>query len=179
MRRTAPGAAVALAAALAVALAVAGCSRPTTHHRPGTSHDTATAPVAPATQPPDESGSDLHDQGEEGHDADSGSGSDSGSKNGDTDPQAAGTQADETVRITVADGRVSPSPGRVEVREGDRVALVVTSDTADELHVHGLDKTAALAAGRTTTLTFTADRTGVFEVETHESGLVLTQLLVR
>ncbi|CAM5565480.1 hypothetical protein SNARM312S_02467 [Streptomyces narbonensis] len=28
-------------------------------------------------------------------------------------------------------------------------------------------------------LTLTADRTGLFEVETHESGLLLTQLVVR
>ncbi|MCM9078677.1 hypothetical protein [Streptomyces spororaveus] len=88
-------------------------------------------------------------------------------------------QADRTVTITVRDGKVSPAPARTEVRRGERVALRVTSDRADTLHVHGYDKELALPAGQEATLILTADRTGLFEVETHESSLVLTQLLVR
>ncbi|MCX5408263.1 cupredoxin domain-containing protein [Streptomyces sp. NBC_00335] len=94
-----------------------------------------------------------------------------------TPPQA--PQADRTVTITVRDGKVSPAPGRVEVKRGERVALRVTSDRADTLHVHGIDKELALPAGQEATLILTADRTGLFEVETHESHLVLTQLAVR
>ncbi|MCX4777385.1 cupredoxin domain-containing protein [Streptomyces sp. NBC_01264] len=88
-------------------------------------------------------------------------------------------RADRTVTITVRDGKVSPAPGRVELTRGERVALRVTSDRADTLHVHGFDKELTLPAGQEATLTLTADRTGLFEVETHESDLVLTQLLVR
>lgn len=88
-------------------------------------------------------------------------------------------QADRTVTITVRDGKVSPAPGRVEVTRGERVALRVTSDRADTLHVHGFDRELALPAGQEATLILTADHTGLFEVETHESDLVLTQLLVR
>lgn len=88
-------------------------------------------------------------------------------------------QADRTVTITVRDGKVSPAPARTELRRGERVALRVTSDRADTLHVHGYDKELALPAGQEATLILTADRTGLFEVETHESNLVLTQLLVR
>ncbi|MEU8675900.1 hypothetical protein [Streptomyces sp. NPDC048560] len=87
--------------------------------------------------------------------------------------------ADRTLDIEVRRGSVSPAPGRTELRKGDRVALRVRSDRADTLHVHGYDKEARLPAGRTVTLTVTADRTGLFEVETHESGLLLTQLVVR
>ncbi|MFD9375716.1 hypothetical protein ACFWBH_09310 [Streptomyces sp. NPDC059999] len=87
--------------------------------------------------------------------------------------------ADRTVTVAVRDGKVVPAPGRVEVKRGERVALRVTSDRADTLHVHGYDKELALPAGREATLILTADRTGLFEVETHESDLVLTQLLVR
>ncbi|MFF3428528.1 hypothetical protein [Streptomyces sp. NPDC002602] len=86
---------------------------------------------------------------------------------------------DRTVTVTVRDGKVVPAPGRVEVGRGERVALRVTSDRADTLHVHGYDKELALPAGQEATLILTADRTGLFEVETHESDLVLTQLLVR
>lgn len=94
------------------------------------------------------------------------------------DPPAS-EQADRTVTITVRDGKVTPAPARTELRRGERVALRVTSDRADTLHVHGYDKEVALPAGQEATLTLTADRTGLFEVETHESRLVLTQLLVR
>ncbi|WP_030720248.1 hypothetical protein [Streptomyces sp. NRRL F-2580] len=92
-----------------------------------------------------------------------------------SDPQ----QADRAVTVTVRDGKVSPAPARTELRRGERVALRVTSDRADTLHVHGYDKELALPAGQEATLNLTADRTGLFEVETHESHLVLTQLLVR
>ncbi|MDJ0385378.1 hypothetical protein [Streptomyces sp. G-G2] len=87
--------------------------------------------------------------------------------------------ADRTVTITVHDGKVTPAPGRTELKRGERVALRVTSDRADTLHVHGYDKELPLPAGQETTLILTVDRTGLFEVETHESDLVLTQLLVR
>ncbi|MGT2527614.1 hypothetical protein ACU4GG_10885 [Streptomyces nojiriensis] len=91
----------------------------------------------------------------------------------------AAPEADRTVTVTVRDGKVSPAPARTELRRGERVALRVTSDRADTLHVHGYDKELSLPAGQEATLILTADRTGLFEVETHESGLVLTQLLVR
>lgn len=95
-----------------------------------------------------------------------------------TTPSAA-PQADRTITLTVRAGKVTPAPGRIEVTRGERVALRVTSDRADTLHVHGYDKELALPAGQEATLVLTADRTGLFEVETHESDLVLTQLLVR
>ncbi|WP_436736225.1 hypothetical protein [Streptomyces sp. BBFR102] len=84
-----------------------------------------------------------------------------------------------TVELTVTDGRVTPPLGRTEVKKGDRVTLKVRSDRDDTLHVHGYDKAKKLVAGESATLTFTAGRTGLFEVETHGTRLVLTQLLVR
>ncbi|WP_327086170.1 hypothetical protein OIE66_28010 [Nonomuraea sp. NBC_01738] len=83
------------------------------------------------------------------------------------------------VAITIARGEVSPPSGWVEIKKGAAVALTVTSDVADEVHVHGYDVEADLPAGQATTLRFTADQSGVFEVETHENKLVLTQLAVK
>ncbi|MFH8883019.1 hypothetical protein [Streptomyces californicus] len=94
-------------------------------------------------------------------------------------PRSEEPRPDTVLEITVSGGRVSPAPGRTEVEKGGTVQLRVRSDRADELHVHGYDKKAQLLAGRTVTLTFTADRNGLFEVETHGSGLLLTQLVVR
>ncbi|MFE2234078.1 hypothetical protein ACE1OA_27670 [Streptomyces sp. JL2001] len=84
-----------------------------------------------------------------------------------------------TVAITVTGTSVRPRPSRVELKKGDRLTLRVTADRADTLHVHGYDRELALQPGRPGTISLTVDRTGLFDVETHESGLVLTQLVVR
>ncbi|MEV0993566.1 hypothetical protein [Nonomuraea sp. NPDC050202] len=81
--------------------------------------------------------------------------------------------------ITIAGGRVRPPPGWLEVAKGRQVSITVTSDVADELHVHGYDLVAELRPGVPATVRFTADLTGVFQVETHGGKLVLAQLAVR
>ncbi|MET9605813.1 hypothetical protein ABZZ17_12205 [Streptomyces sp. NPDC006512] len=112
------------------------------------------------------------------HPADAPSGSATGTPTGAATPTGT-PPADRAVTLTVRDGKVHPAPGRTELKRGERVALRVTSDRADTLHVHGYDKELALPAGQEATLVLTADRAGLFEVETHESELLLTQLLVR
>lgn len=81
--------------------------------------------------------------------------------------------------MSVKDGAVSPKPHRVKVAKGSPVRILVSSDVDDEVHVHGYDIEREVSAGQSTTIDFTADQTGVFEVETHESGLLLLQLQVR
>ncbi|MFC5008652.1 hypothetical protein ACFPIJ_63915 [Dactylosporangium cerinum] len=86
---------------------------------------------------------------------------------------------DKEVVVTVAKRKVTPPTGRVEVAKGSLVRITVTSDVADELHVHGYDKTLALPAGTPASIDLRVDKTGLFEVETHSSHLVLFQLVVR
>lgn len=86
--------------------------------------------------------------------------------------------ADQMIEITIAGGTVTPEPGTTKVTLGDTVMIMVTSDVDDEVHVHGYDKEFELKAGEMTSVTFTADIPGTFEVETHESGTVLTELEV-
>jgi heme/copper-type cytochrome/quinol oxidase subunit 2 len=74
---------------------------------------------------------------------------------------------------------VTPKSGRVAVAQGEQVRLVVTSDVADEVHVHTYDLELRLKPGVPGTLQFTADKPGLFEVETHETALILVQLLVQ
>jgi len=83
-----------------------------------------------------------------------------------------------TITVTIRGGRIEPPPGRVRVSQGETVRLVVASDVADEVHVHGYDLEKQLLPGQPTTIQFTADQPGLFEVETHELGKVLFQLLV-
>ncbi|GAA0995290.1 hypothetical protein GCM10009555_089220 [Acrocarpospora macrocephala] len=83
------------------------------------------------------------------------------------------------IAVTIANGTVTPPPARVEVAKGQQVKISVTSDVADEAHVHGFDKSASLQPGTVATIEFVADQDGLFEVETHESELQLFQLVVQ
>lgn len=85
----------------------------------------------------------------------------------------------DTIRVAVKDGRVTPATHREPVAKGDTVKLVVTTDTADEVHVHGVDIEKETTPGKPVTITFVAKDAGIYEVETHESGLQLLQLEVR
>ena len=91
---------------------------------------------------------------------------------------AAGTPAGQRIEVTVAGGQVSGHTGRVPVAAGGEVTLVVTSDVADEIHVHGYDLTAAVPPSRPAQLSFAATVPGVFEVELHEAGTALLTLQV-
>lgn len=82
------------------------------------------------------------------------------------------------VEVEVSDGEVVGGVRRVEVDTGERVLLVVTSDVADEVHVHGVDITGEVEAGGTVDVDFTADIPGVFEIELEERGLQLVELVV-
>jgi hypothetical protein len=86
--------------------------------------------------------------------------------------------AGQHVEVTVEGGQVSGDTGRVPVPLGETVTLTVTSDAADEVHLHGYDRTAPLVPGQPATLTFPADVPGVFEAELHGSGTVLLSLQV-
>jgi hypothetical protein len=82
------------------------------------------------------------------------------------------------VRVTVVDG--SPKGGivRASVDRGDRVRLVVTSDVADEIHVHGYDVSQDVEAGGTATLAFRATIPGRFEVELEDRGVPIADITV-
>ncbi|HEU4675316.1 MAG TPA: cupredoxin domain-containing protein [Motilibacteraceae bacterium] len=83
------------------------------------------------------------------------------------------------IAVSIAGGKVSPAPDRIQVKAGSTVKLTVTSDVADEVHVHGIDKEFELSPGQPGSITFTVTDPGVYEVETHESGKTLFQLVVR
>jgi len=83
------------------------------------------------------------------------------------------------IEVVIIDGTVDTAEDSVEVAVGDTVRVTVTSDVDDEVHVHGVDQTAELSASRPTTLELSFAEPGVYEVETHESSLLLFQLLVR
>ena len=104
-----------------------------------------------------------------------------------TDPGAAAPPSDaaprgaagQRIEVQVSGGQVGGDTGRVPVAAGTEVTLSVTSDVADEVHVHGYDLDASLTPGTPAEISFTADVPGVFEVELHEAGTVLLTLQVQ
>jgi hypothetical protein len=91
---------------------------------------------------------------------------------------APASPAGQQLVVQVAGGKVTGDTGRVPVPVGEHVTLTITSDVADEVHVHGYDLATALTPGTPAELTFDATIPGVFEVELHEAGTVLLSLQV-
>ena len=94
---------------------------------------------------------------------------------------ASTTTADPTptIEVTFANGSVVGGPRTLTVPLGDKVRLRVTSDVADEVHVHTYDVTADVAAGQTVTLEVDATIPGRHEVELEDLGKPLLILEVK
>jgi hypothetical protein len=80
--------------------------------------------------------------------------------------------------VTIADGTVSPAPGRVPVASGQEFTLTVVSDVFDRVHVHGPDATAVVTPDTPAVIRVTFQQPGLYEVETHETALQLLQVIV-
>jgi len=83
-----------------------------------------------------------------------------------------------TIAVSYAAGEVSGTSGREQVPIGEQVVLRITSDVAEQVHVHGYDLEAAVPAGGSVDIPVRASIPGVFEVELHDAGKVLFQLRV-
>jgi FtsP/CotA-like multicopper oxidase with cupredoxin domain len=84
-----------------------------------------------------------------------------------------------TIAVTIAGGKVTPSAATYEVAKGSTVTITVTSDAADTIHVHGYEIEKDVVAGTPLTISFIADQTGSFEVETHVTEVTIATLNVR
>ncbi len=84
----------------------------------------------------------------------------------------------QTIAVEVVGGEPIGGHQRVEVELNSEVAIMVTSDTAEEIHVHGYDILHSVAVGQPLHFSFAAEIPGVFEVELEGSGRLLLQLTV-
>jgi heme/copper-type cytochrome/quinol oxidase subunit 2 len=75
--------------------------------------------------------------------------------------------------------KVTPAPSTVDLPVGESLTLTVTSDHADELHIHGFEVEKELAAGTPLSVTVTGKQPGVYEVETHHPELRLMKIAVK
>jgi plastocyanin len=96
-----------------------------------------------------------------------------------TPPPARDTPAGRTIEVTITGKKVSPAPATVDLKVGETLTLIVTSDHDDEIHAHGFEVEGELKAGVPSTVTVTGTEPGLFEVETHEPPLRLMMIAVR
>lgn len=168
-----------LSAAAALVLLAAACS------------DSEDAPDRNETEQPDQAtdghhdtaGADHHDDtaDDDAHDHHD----DAGTHDHDHAHGAAGeptrydadvADAVQTITVDAVDGAPMEGVRRLEVDLGSVVALMVTSDLAEEVHVHGYDILRAVSDGHPAHFAFTAEIPGVFEVEFEGSGRLLLLL---
>ncbi|MEY2422718.1 MAG: hypothetical protein QOI95_2785 [Acidimicrobiaceae bacterium] len=82
------------------------------------------------------------------------------------------------IEIIVAGGQAAGGVKHVDVGVGKSVTVRITSDVAEEIHIHGYDLKQDLTPGVPAEITFTADIPGVFEIELEHSGLKVAELQV-
>lgn len=87
--------------------------------------------------------------------------------------------AGQTLQVTITGRKVTPAPSQVDIKPGETLTLVVTSDHDDEVHAHGFEVEKELKAGVPTTLVLRTDLPGLYEVETHHPPLRLLSVAVQ
>jgi len=80
--------------------------------------------------------------------------------------------------IVVRDGAPVGGVAELEFDAGDTIRFSVSSDAADEVHVHGYDLEEVVPAGGAARFSFPADIEGIFEVELHHGEEQIAELRV-
>lgn len=91
---------------------------------------------------------------------------------------AAGGGGGDVPTIEVRDGEPVGGVQTLEYSAGDEVRFRVSSDAAEEIHVHGYDIAKEVPAGGTIELDFPADLEGIYEVELEGLGVEIAELRV-
>lgn len=109
----------------------------------------------------------------------SSSSSSSSSSTSSSSTSSESSTAARTIDITVTGNKVSPPPTTVDLGVGQSLTLTVTSDHADQLHLHGFEIEKDLVAGKPLSVTVTGAQPGVYDVETHHPELRLLKIAVK
>lgn len=83
------------------------------------------------------------------------------------------------VDVTISDGEISPLGETVEAETGQEIRVVVDSDTHDEFHVHSdPEHEFEIEEGEDQVFTFSVDDPAVYEMESHEYGVVIVKFQI-
>jgi hypothetical protein len=104
-----------------------------------------------------------------------------GTKTGNTSAGGNPTPATTPLvtRIAVENGKPVGGVKKITVNKGERVRLAVSSDVADEIHVHGYDLMKDVDAGGTVNFSFKADIDGGYEIELEDHKQQIAELEVQ
>jgi hypothetical protein len=80
--------------------------------------------------------------------------------------------------IVVKNGKPIGGIRELEYDKGDQIHFKVSSDAAEEIHVHGYDLAKEVAAGATVSFDFPASIEGIFEAELEGLGVQIVELRV-
>ena len=101
----------------------------------------------------------------------------------DSDSSGGGDGKDlptKTIDVTISGDGVTPNGDRVDVKVGQPIELVVKADAAGEIHVHSdPEQELEYGSGTTTLKSFTIDKPGIIEVESHQLEKTIVQLEVK
>jgi heme/copper-type cytochrome/quinol oxidase subunit 2 len=81
--------------------------------------------------------------------------------------------------VYVVGGKPKGGVQTLTYNKGQQVAFTVSSDVADEIHVHGFDLMQNVAKNGKVTFSFPASEQGVYEVELESRGEQIASLEVR
>jgi hypothetical protein len=95
-----------------------------------------------------------------------------------TDGNEAGEAKPTTPTIVVRNGEPVGGVQELEYSAGEEIRFRVSSNRADEVHVHGYEVEEEIPAGGTAALSFPAEIEGIFEVELHDSEAQIAELRV-
>lgn len=95
-----------------------------------------------------------------------------------TSQEPAKPAAPKAQTIIVRNGKPAGGIRKLNYKKGEQVRLVVDSDVADEIHVHGYDLMKDVAAGGKARFSFPASIEGVFEIELEGRRQQIAQLKV-
>lgn len=95
------------------------------------------------------------------------------------EPRESPTPEGNVVRVRVAGGRVQGVEDTVDLAVGEKLTILVRSDAADEVHVHGYNLFDDVGPGEQAKIELTADIPGAFEVELESAHLLLFELQVQ
>lgn len=84
----------------------------------------------------------------------------------------------EVPTIVVRDGEPVDGVAELEYSAGDEIRFRVSSDAAEEIHVHGYDIAKDVPAGGTVEFAFPAELEGIYEAELEELGVQIAELRV-
>lgn len=83
------------------------------------------------------------------------------------------------ITVVVKQGRPQGGIQRPSVEQGDKVVLVVRTDSGEAVHLHGYNIEKPVTAGKPVRIPFTANLPGRFELELHPTDALLAVIEVR